>query len=119
MRAGVRGVIATLIAVLVVASACGGSSPAVPLGADGEPDPVLEAGRVVYGQQCASCHGAEGQGGRGKKLNDGRAAQLHPEIDSMITVIAEGKGNGMPAFEAKLDGDEIAAVSRYVLEVLS
>ena len=50
----------------VLVTACGGPSPEVPLGPDGQPDAVLEAGRTVYGAQCSNCHGNEGQGGRGK-----------------------------------------------------
>ena len=120
MRRPDRGVIAIFaIAVTLVAGACGGSSPEVPLGPDGQPDAVLEAGRLTYGRQCSVCHGSEGQGGRGKKLNDGQVFELHPEIDSMIAAIVEGKGNGMPAFADTLDTDEIVAVSRYVREVLN
>ena len=103
----------------VIAAGCGGASPDVPLGADGRADPVLELGRTVYGAQCSSCHGNEGQGGRGKPLDRGRSLERYPEIEAMIEVVAEGKGSGMPRFDDKLDPDEIEAVARYVREVLN
>ena len=103
----------------VVAVGCAGPAPEVPLGADGQPDPVLELGRTVYGAQCQNCHGNEGQGGRGKPLNRGRALERYPEIESMIEVVTQGKGSGMPSFDDKLEPDEIEAVVRYVREVLN
>ena len=103
----------------VLVTACGGPSPEVPLGPDGQPDAVLEAGRTVYGAQCSNCHGNEGQGGRGKPLNQGRALERYPEIEAMIQVVVEGKGSGMPSFEEKLEPDEIEAVVRYIREVLN
>jgi mono/diheme cytochrome c family protein len=93
------------------------SSPEVPLGAGGEADPVLVEGREVWSSNCARCHGADGGGGSGVKLSDGRAEELHPEIDTMIDVVAEGKG-AMPAFGGSLSDEEIEAVVRYVREVL-
>ena len=61
---------------------------------DGQPDPVLELGRVVYGEHCANCHGNEGQGGRGKPINGGRALERFPDVADMIAVITQGKGFG-------------------------
>ncbi len=102
-----------------LATGCAGPAPDVPAGPDGEPDPVLVQGRDVYGSQCANCHGNEGQGGRGKPLNGGRALDRFPEIESMIEVVTEGKGSGMPSFGGKLADDEIEAVVRYVRDVLN
>lgn len=117
-KSGCQRLMLVVAVIVVVLGACG-SSPEVPLGPDGQPDPVLDAGRVVYGQNCTVCHGGSGQGGRGKKLNDGQIFELHPEIDTMLTVVAEGKGSGMPAFGEKLDAAEVAAVARYIREVLN
>jgi mono/diheme cytochrome c family protein len=112
--------VATLaIAGALAMGACTGSSPDVPLGPDGVPDGVLSVGRQVWGSSCAGCHGSNGQGGRGKKLNDGAVFDLHPEIETMIAVINAGKGRGMPSFSAQLEPSEIEAVARYVREVLN
>ena len=114
-----RRALAAVAVAGLVAAGCGGSAPEVPLGADGQPDAALELGRTVYGAQCQNCHGNEGQGGRGKPLNRGRALERYPEIESMIEVVTQGKGSGMPSFDDKLEPDEIEAVVRYVREVLN
>lgn len=108
-----------LAVVVSVAAACGGEAPEVPLGPDGQPDPVLSLGREVYGARCSTCHGSEGQGGRGKKLNDGRAPAAYPDPADLMAVVVEGKGSGMPSFGNVLEPAEIEAVARYVLEVLN
>lgn len=115
-----RRAVVTVVLAAVVAVGCGaGPSPEVPLGPDGQPDPTLELGRVVYGEQCSNCHGNEGQGGRGKPINGGRALERYPDVADMIAVITEGKGSGMPKFESKLTTEEIAAVTEYVREILN
>lgn len=112
--------VAVLVATLMIVAACGaGPAPDVPLGAGGEADAELERGREVYGRQCTVCHGNEGQGGRGKRINDGRALAEYPEVGDMTAVVTGGKGSGMPAFESKLEPAEIDAVVRYVREVLN
>ncbi|WP_195210578.1 c-type cytochrome [Actinomarinicola tropica] len=98
---------------LLVGACAQDDPPEVPAGADA----ALEQGREVWADSCARCHGADGGGGSGVKLSDGRAEELHPEIDTMIDVIAEGRG-AMPSFSQSLDPDEIEAVARYVREVL-
>lgn len=102
----------------LLVGACAGETPTVPLGADGEPDAVLDLGRTVYGANCSTCHGNEGQGGRGKRLNNGEAVDRYPEIADMIEVVTNGKGSGMPSFGGKLSDEERLAVARYVREVL-
>jgi cytochrome c oxidase cbb3-type subunit 3 len=118
-RLGAIEVAVTVLVVLVVlaAGACA-SAPEVPVGPDGTPDAVLEAGRVVFGQRCAACHGSAGQGGRGPKLADGAAAAAYPDIADMVAVIENGKGSGMPSFRDTLEDAERLAVARYVREVL-
>jgi len=37
----------------------------------------------------------------------------------LLNVISVGKGQGMPAFGSKLSNKEIAAVSRYIREILN
>ncbi len=119
-RARGPAIVSGVLALALILSACGaGSAPGVPLGPDGQPDATLEVGRTVFGARCSACHGNEGQGGRGKRLNNGRAVELYPDIADMITVITEGKGSGMPSFSDKLTEQERLAVARYIREVLS
>lgn len=98
-------------ATVVAACTSSSSTPAAP--AD---DPVLVEGQRIYSSNCASCHGATGQGGYGKKLA-GVVATKYPNIDDQISLIANGKG-AMPSFSQKLTPEQIAAVTRYTREVL-
>ncbi len=95
-----------------------GQPPSPPLGPDGNPDAVLELGRDTFASRCAVCHGADGEGGRSVALNDEVSAQLYPEIEDLLSVIADGKGSGMPAFRDALSADEQLAVARYIREVI-
>jgi mono/diheme cytochrome c family protein len=108
-------------AVFVVALAVGAcsSSPEVPLGPDGEPDAELVMGRDIFGGRCSTCHGTEGQGGRGARLNNGEALSRYPDAADMALVVVEGKGQAMPAFGDSLDAAQVDAVVRYIREVLN
>ena len=102
----------------VLLGSCAGDPPEVPLGPDGQPDPVLAQGRAVYAEHCASCHGRSGGGGLGPRLNDGAAVAAYPDIDDQVEVVADGKGT-MPSFAGRLTDRQIGAVTRYTREVLS
>ncbi|MFV0526399.1 MAG: c-type cytochrome [Acidimicrobiales bacterium] len=95
-----------------VAAGCAVDTPAAP--AD---DPQLVLGQEIYQANCASCHGSEGQGGIGWKLNDGQALERYPDPADEAAVVADGR-SGMPAFGAKLSAEEIDAVVAYTREVL-
>jgi mono/diheme cytochrome c family protein len=79
-------------------------------------DPVLAEGQSIYNQNCASCHGANGGGGFGKKLA-GVVVTKYPNIADQEALIENGKGS-MPAFGSKLTAEQITAVTRYTREVL-
>ena len=108
------------IVLLVASISCGVSaSPEVKPDENGSVDPELILGREIWGIHCSSCHGASGQGGRGKKLNNGELAIKYPDKTSLISLIQNGKGQGMPAFSSKLTIDETKAVINYILDVLN
>ena len=102
---------------VLAAAACGGSAPEVPVGPDGVADPVLLEGREVWASTCARCHGGDGGGGRGPRLNGGRVVDAYPDVTDQVVVVAEGLGQ-MPSFADQLDAGEIEAVVRYTREVL-
>lgn len=106
-----------LIVVTAFVAGCSSGAPQVPLGSDGEPDPELTVGRDVWSQRCASCHGKNGGGNRGPKLNDGKVVEVFPDPADEGQLIADGKG-GMPAFSGELSESELKAVVRYTREVL-
>lgn len=99
------------------AACSSGSVPAVPAGPNGEPDPVLVAGRQVYADRCANCHGVRGQGGRGPSLTGDSMAESYPAAADQVEVVAEGKST-MPGFSDALTPAEIEAVVRFTREVL-
>ncbi len=75
-------------------------------GAKPEPDPKparwikadAEAGRKLFAQQCANCHGAEGHGGEGLALNN-RALLSDASDTYLLETIRRGRtGTTMPSF---------------------
>ena len=86
------------IVLLMTSVSCGVSaSPEVQPDENGSVDPELILGREIWGIHCSSCHGASGQGVE-EKLNNGDLAINYPDQTSLISVIQNGKGQGMPAF---------------------
>jgi mono/diheme cytochrome c family protein len=99
---------------------CGVSAaPEVLPDATGSIDSELIKGREIWGVHCSSCHGSSGQGGRGKRLNNGNLTTNFPDQVEIVSLIQNGKGQGMPAFSSKITVEETKAVIRYVMEVLN
>ncbi len=113
-----RRILFGILAIGMLASSCAGDPPEVPLGLDGQPDPVLAEGRAVYAMHCASCHGRSGGGGQGPRLNKGAVLEAYRNIDDQVAVVSDGKGT-MPSFSKRLIPARIEAVTRYTREVLS
>ena len=112
-----RRAVVVICSLVVLAVGCAGESPEVPAGPDGSADPVLLTGRDIFSTRCATCHGADGGGGQGPKLDDGRVLDSFPDLADQVTVIGEGRG-AMPGFDGLLSHEEIEAVVRYTREVL-
>lgn len=107
-----------LLALVAALAACSpGPSPEVPVGADGQADPVLVQGREIYSGKCARCHGADGFGATGPQLANGRASRLYPTTADQIDLVQTGR-KSMPAFGAVFTHEELEAVVRYTREVL-
>ncbi len=75
--------------------------------------PELSArGEKVYAANCVACHGAQGQGGAGKKL-DASPVVLDADKNKELLIILNGAANGaMPPWKQLSDTD-IAAVATY------
>jgi mono/diheme cytochrome c family protein len=98
---------------------------AAPDEVESAPQAVMQVGRRIYGDRCASCHGEQGEGVAGiyPALAGNRAVTLHAAYN-VVKVISHGgfqpttAGNprpfGMPPFSQDLNGEEIAAVSTYI-----
>lgn len=85
----------------------------------GQETPNSVAGPIdpesLYAQHCGTCHGIDGAGVIGPKLNDGAVVAAFPDIDDQITVITGGveATPAMPPFDDALSDAEIRAVAEY------
>lgn len=73
----------------------------------------LTAGRTLYTQICAPCHGDTGEGGEGggAPLTGGLG------LGDMLSVMVYGRNN-MPAFENALDNSQLKDLGAYITESL-
>ncbi len=106
-------VIAIAMVGFIVSSCAAGSVPAAPTN-----DAELVLGQGLYANQCASCHGVDGGGGRGSQLNGPELLEAYATPGQLAELIANGR-NTMPAYGARLSAEELGAVVRYVREVLN
>lgn len=100
------------VALVLGVSACT-QAPELPEGADAQ----LVEGRNVWQARCATCHGPDGGGGTGPRLNEGRVLERFADPADQVAIIENGKGN-MPSFSSVLTEEEIEAVIRYTREIL-
>jgi cytochrome c5 len=126
----VRGVFRRLLFPLVVcalcvtaAVACKSSSPSADAG--GKVSAIvsmvngskkLPDGKILFNQNCATCHGIDGQGAIGPKIGGGAVAAKYT-VQQHVTIVVNGR-NGMPAWGNSLKTDEIAAIVKYEREKL-
>lgn len=97
---------------------CGGDDSDEPSGPP--PQQVVDqgdaaAGKQVFADNCAACHGGDGGGGSGPKLA-GEDAYTDPQ--AVVDQVRNG-GGGMPAFEDRLSAQELADVSAFVVKDLA
>ena len=78
-------------------------------GDDGDDDGV--DAESLFAENCAGCHGAEGEGGG---IGPGMAGV--DDRDAAEQQIRQG-GGGMPAFEGQLSDEEIEALADYSVEL--
>lgn len=76
---------------------------------------ALAAGRNLFANHCAQCHGSDARGARGfPKLTDGHW-QWGGDADTILATIRDGRIAGMPALAAAVGDDTtITAVATYV-----
>ncbi len=80
-------------------------------------NPQLVLGEQIWSKSCAACHGSQGQGGLGTKLNEGSVLANFPSFEAEVKIVAEGEG-GMPRFDGRLTPEQIDAVVAYTRDVL-
>ena len=71
----------------------------------------VQAGKVLFGHLCVTCHGFDGAGGAGPPLNRAKLVNA-PDDASLRTIIADGIPNrGMPRVRRTLDAEQRALVA--------
>lgn len=66
-------------------------------------------GKLVYAQNCAACHGAQGEGGKGRKLVGSAALQNEQALRGVIL----NGGTAMPGFP-QLQGAQLDALVKFM-----
>ena len=74
-------------------------------------------GAALYEANCATCHGADGQGGIGPAIPSEKLVSNYPEIEDQIARVGAG-GGGMPVYNDVLTEEELEAVVEYTREEL-
>ena len=90
------------LAISLTLVACGGSNQEAPA--------EQASGEVLYQDNCAGCHGANRNGGRGPAM---LPDNLNENASVYVEVITNGKG-GMPSFEGKLSAEEIETLVSFI-----
>lgn len=72
----------------------------------------MAMGETVYEEQCARCHGSDGEGTSGVPALAGNTT-VTGEPAGVIQTVLQGPGT-MPSFRGRLNDEEIAAVITYV-----
>ncbi len=75
---------------------------------------AIEEGRKLFGGfNCSGCHGGHAGGGMGPSLRDG-AWRYGSSDAQLFDSIAEGRGQGMPAWGTKIPEEQIWKLVAYV-----
>jgi mono/diheme cytochrome c family protein len=77
-------------------------------------DANLTAGKQVFEQACALCHGSDGKGGHGA----GPSLQAAKDLSVVLQTITAGR-NSMPSFASSLTRDQIRDAGAYVVRSLA
>jgi alcohol dehydrogenase (cytochrome c) len=77
-------------------------------------DANVTAGRQIFEQACALCHGSDGKGGHGA----GPSLQAAKDLSAVTQTMTAGR-NSMPSFASSLTRNQIRDVGAYVVAVLA
>ena len=76
----------------------------------------VAAGKQLYGNLCAACHGENGKGSVGPDLTASKFkyGKSRAEIEKSIT---EGRPNGMPAFNGQINHEQVEGLVEFILSL--
>lgn len=81
-------------------------------------------GKTVYQAECKKCHGVRGIPPQTMKKKYKDLPVFDAQFfagrsdDSVVTVLTKGKGDDMKPFDEKLTREEMAAVAKYIRELV-
>ena len=76
----------------------------------------IAAGKQLYANLCAACHGENGKGTVGPDLTASKYKYGKARLD-IAKSIAEGRPNGMPTFKAQINHEQVESLVEYVLSL--
>jgi cytochrome c oxidase cbb3-type subunit 3 len=83
---------------------------------EGDAAAYLAAGKKLFGERCAACHGPEAKGGIGPDLT--KAEFKFGKSEAAITEsIGNGRPGGMPGFGKELGHEQLEGVIKYILSL--
>ena len=76
----------------------------------------IAAGKQLYGNLCAACHGENGKGVVGPDLTVStfKYGKSRTEIAKSIS---EGRPNGMPAFKSQVNDEQVEGLVEFILSL--
>lgn len=85
-------------------------------GGDQKIEAYIAAGKQLYANLCAACHGENAKGAVGPDLTTSRYIYGKSRID-VASSIKEGRPKGMPAFNGQLNPEQIEGLVEYLLSL--
>lgn len=76
----------------------------------------VAAGKQLYGNLCAPCHGENAKGGVGPDLTISKYKYGKSRLD-IAKSITEGRPGGMPDFKSQIDKEQVESLVEYVLSL--
>jgi cytochrome c oxidase cbb3-type subunit 3 len=76
----------------------------------------VAAGKQLYGNLCAACHGENGKGSVGPDLTASKYRYGKSRLD-ITKSISEGRPNGMPAFNSQINPEQIEGLVEFLLSL--
>src|SRR5512137_1643532 len=73
----------------------------------------IAAGKQLYGNLCAACHGENGKGGVGPDLTASSYRYGKARLD-IAKSISEGRPNGMPPFNSQLNPEQVEGLVEFL-----